>query len=63
MATSGGGGMILKCPYCLQPLHYYTEYADAEVKANKVYRYIRCEICNELFTAIGTITNYYAERI
>lgn len=52
--------MILKCPYCEQPLHYYTEYADAEVKGNKVYRYIKCKICQNLFTAIGTIKSYYA---
>lgn len=52
--------MILKCPYCQQPLHYYTEYADSEVKGNKVYRYIKCEFCNNLFTAIGKITNYFA---
>lgn len=52
--------MILKCPYCEQPLHYYTEYADAEVKGNKVYRYLKCEICQNLFTAIGTIKSYYA---
>lgn len=51
---------ILKCPYCEQPLHYYTEYADTEVKGNKVYRYIKCETCQNLFTAIGTIKSYYA---
>ena len=60
MAFARGGRMILKCPYCLQPLHYYSEYADSEVKGNKVYRYIKCEFCNNLFTAIGKITNYFA---
>ena len=25
--------MFLECPYCKQPLHYYSEYANAEVKA------------------------------
>lgn len=54
--------MILKCPYCEQPLHYYAEYADAEVKGNKVYRYLKCKICQNLFTAIGTITNYWAKK-
>lgn len=52
--------MLLKCPYCLQPLHFYSEYADAEVKSNKVYRYLKCENCQNLFTAIGTIKSYYA---
>lgn len=52
--------MILKCPYCHRPLHYYSEYADAEVKGNKVYRYIKCELCQNLFTAIGTIRDYFA---
>ena len=54
--------MILKCPFCEQPLHYYSEYADAEVKANKIYRYIKCGICNSLFTAIGEIKNYYTRK-
>ena len=50
---------FLECPYCMQPLHYYSEYADAEVEAKKVFRYIRCGICGNLFTAVGKITTYY----
>lgn len=52
--------MILECPYCKQPLQYYTHFADAEFKANKAYLYLRCEVCQNLFTVIGQIKNYYA---